>query len=138
RAAQGARGDIAAQAATQRSRGAASGRRTIPLMPELNLVQAVNQGLAQAMETDDRVIVFGEDVGLNGGVFRATEGLFKKFGPERVIDTPLAELGIVGAAVGMAIYGLRPVCEIQFDGFLPTVMDQVMCHIGRIRNRHRG
>lgn len=107
-------------------------------MAELNLVQAINQGLAQAMATDDRVVVFGEDVGLNGGVFRATEGLFKKFGPDRVIDTPLAELGIVGAAVGMAVNGLRPVCEIQFDGFLPSVMDQVICHIGRIRNRHRG
>ena len=107
-------------------------------MPELNLVQAINQGLAQAMEADDKVIVFGEDVGRNGGVFRATEGLQKRFGENRVIDTPLAELGIVGAAIGMAMYGLRPVCEIQFEGFLPAVMDQVICHMGRIRNRMRG
>lgn len=107
-------------------------------MSELNLVQAVNQGMAQAMEADDRVIVFGEDVGKNGGVFRATEGLQKRFGENRVIDTPLAELGIVGTAVGMAVYGLRPVCEIQFEGFLPSVLDQVICHIGRIRNRSRG
>ena len=107
-------------------------------MPELNLVQAINQGLVQAMEADDRVVVFGEDVGRNGGVFRATEGLQKRFGESRVMDTPLAELGIVGAAVGMAMYGLKPVCEIQFDGFLPAVMDQVICHMGRIRNRTRG
>ncbi|MBI2070289.1 MAG: alpha-ketoacid dehydrogenase subunit beta [Elusimicrobia bacterium] len=107
-------------------------------MAELNLVQAINQGLAQAMEADDKVVLLGEDVGLNGGVFRVTEGLQKRFGPERVLDTPLAELGIVGASVGMAVYGLRPVCEIQFEGFLPAVMDQVICHMGRLRNRSRG
>ncbi|MBI4425787.1 MAG: alpha-ketoacid dehydrogenase subunit beta, partial [Elusimicrobia bacterium] len=107
-------------------------------MPELNLVQAVNQGLRQAMEADERVLVLGEDVGLNGGVFRVTEGLQKQFGPERVVDTPLAELGIVGASVGLAVAGMRPICEIQFDGFLPAVMDQVICHIGRIRNRTQG
>lgn len=107
-------------------------------MPQLNLVQAVNQALRQAMEADHRVVVLGEDVGLNGGVFRATEGLQKRFGPERVIDTPLAELGIVGASIGLAVYGMRPVCEIQFDGFLPAVLDQVICHMGRLRNRSRG
>lgn len=107
-------------------------------MPELTLVGAINQGLAQAMEADDRVVLLGEDVGLNGGVFRVTEGLQKRFGEMRVLDTPLAELGIVGASVGMAIYGLRPVCEIQFEGFLPAVMDQVICHMGRLRNRTRG
>ncbi len=105
---------------------------------EINLVTAINQGLRQAMEADDRVLLLGEDVGLNGGVFRVTEGLQKQFGADRVIDTPLAELGIVGASVGLAIYGLRPVCEIQFDGFLPAVLDQVICHIGRLRNRSRG
>ncbi len=107
-------------------------------MRELNLVQAVNEGLAQAMEADPRVLVLGEDVGVNGGVFRATEGLFKRYGGARVIDTPLAELGIMGASIGLAINGLRPVCEIQFDGFLPSVLDQVVCHLGRLRNRTRG
>lgn len=107
-------------------------------MPEINLVQAINQGLKQAMEADKRVVVLGEDVGKNGGVFRVTEGLQQKFGEDRVIDTPLAELGIVGTSVGLAVYGMRPVCEIQFDGFLPAVLDQVICHIGRIRNRSRG
>jgi pyruvate dehydrogenase E1 component beta subunit len=105
---------------------------------ELNLVGAVNEALAQAMEEDPRVIILGEDVGINGGVFRATEGLFKRFGEERVIDTPLAELGIVGASIGLALNGMRPVCEIQFDGFLPSVLDQVICHLGRLRNRTRG
>lgn len=105
---------------------------------ELNLVQAINQGLDQAMEADDKVVLLGEDVGANGGVFRVTEGLQKKFGPDRVADTPLAELGIVGVSVGLAVYGLRPVCEIQFDGFLPSVLDQVICHMGRLRNRSRG
>ena len=114
---------------------AANGDKT---MNQLTLVQAINQGLRQAMEADDRVVVFGEDVGLNGGVFRVTEGLQKQFGGERVMDTPLAELGIVGAAVGMAAYGLRPVCEIQFDGFLPPTMDQVICHFGRLRQRSNG
>lgn len=107
-------------------------------MPELNLVQAVNQALKQAMEADDRVLVLGEDVGLNGGVFRATEGLYKQFGADRVVDTPLAELGIAGTSVGLAVYGMKPVCEIQFDGFLPSILDQVICHMGRLRNRTRG
>ena len=90
------------------------------------------------MEEDERVMLLGEDVGLNGGVFRATDGLYKAFGAERVVDTPLAELGIVGASVGLAVNGLRPVCEIQFDGFLPAAMDQILCHMGRMRNRTRG
>ncbi|MBI4385883.1 MAG: alpha-ketoacid dehydrogenase subunit beta [Elusimicrobia bacterium] len=102
------------------------------------MVQAINQALHQAMAEDERVVVLGEDVGLNGGVFRVTEGLQKRFGEWRVLDTPLAELGIVGASVGMATAGLRPVCEIQFEGFLPAVMDQVICHMGRLRNRTRG
>lgn len=107
-------------------------------MPIKNLLQAINEGLALAMEADDSVVVLGEDVGLNGGVFRVTEGLQKRFGPERVVDTPLAELGIVGTSVGLAVAGMRPVCEIQFDGFLPSVMDQVICHMGRLRNRSQG
>ncbi|MBI5201830.1 MAG: alpha-ketoacid dehydrogenase subunit beta [Elusimicrobia bacterium] len=107
-------------------------------MSEINLVQAINQGLRQAMEADERVMVLGEDVGLNGGVFRVTEGLQKLFGADRVVDTPLAELGIVGSAVGLAVGGMRPIAEIQFDGFLPSIMDQVICHMGRIRNRSQG
>ncbi|MDE1976214.1 MAG: alpha-ketoacid dehydrogenase subunit beta [Elusimicrobia bacterium] len=107
-------------------------------MPELNLVQAINQGLHQAMAEDERVLVLGEDVGLNGGVFRATEGLQQKFGADRVVDTPLAEIGILGSSIGLAIDGFRPVCEIQFDGFLPSGMDQILCHMGRMRNRTRG
>ena len=105
---------------------------------EMNLVQAINQGLRQAMEADARVMILGEDVGVNGGVFRVTDGLFKQFGENRVIDTPLAELGIMGASIGLAINGMRPVAEIQFDGFLPSVLDQVVCHMGRIRSRTRG
>ncbi|TBR24049.1 alpha-ketoacid dehydrogenase subunit beta [bacterium] len=107
-------------------------------MAQKNLLQGINDGLRQAMEKDPRVVVLGEDVGLNGGVFRVTEGLQKQFGAERVVDTPLAELGIVGCTVGLALAGMRPVCEIQFDGFLPAVMDQVICHFGRMRNRSQG
>jgi pyruvate dehydrogenase E1 component beta subunit len=107
-------------------------------MAEINLVQAINQALKQAMEADERVMVLGEDVGLNGGVFRVTEGLYKQFGADRVVDTPLAELAIMGTSIGLAINGMRPVCEIQFDGFLPSVLDQVICHLGRLRNRSRG
>lgn len=107
-------------------------------MAQKNLLQGINEGFIQAMEKDPTVVVLGEDVGLNGGVFRVTEGLQKRFGAERVVDTPLAELGIVGASVGLALAGMRPVCEIQFDGFLPSVMDQVICHFGRLRNRSQG
>lgn len=104
----------------------------------LNLVQAVNEALDLAMAKDKRVMILGEDVGVNGGVFRATEGLWKKYGDERVVDTPLAEIGIMGSAIGLAISGFRPVAEIQFDGFMPSVFDQVVCHLGRIRSRSRG
>lgn len=106
-------------------------------MTEMNLVQAINLALNQEMEKDDRVLVFGEDVGVNGGVFRVTEGLLKKF-PNRVFDTPLAETCIVGAGIGLAAYGLRPVAEIQFSGFLPGAWDQLISHAARIRNRSRG
>ena len=105
---------------------------------ELNLVQAVNEALDQAMAADERVMILGEDVGRNGGVFRATEGLWKKYGEARVVDTPLAEIGIMGGAIGLALNGLRPVAEIQFDGFMPSVFDQVVCHLGRLRSRSRG
>ena len=107
-------------------------------MAQLTLVQAVNDALRTEMRRDERVVVLGEDVGLEGGVFRATEGLQQEFGPERAIDTPLAEAGIVGTAIGMAIYGLRPVAEIQFDGFMPPAYDHIICHAARIRWRSRG
>ncbi len=107
-------------------------------MPPLNIVQAVNDALRTEMRRDDRVVVLGEDVGVDGGVFRATEGLLEEFGPDRVIDTPLAESGIVGTAIGMAVYGLRPVAEIQFDGFMPPAFDQIVSHAARIRWRSRG
>ncbi len=104
----------------------------------LNLVQAVNEALDIALDRDERVMILGEDVGRNGGVFRATEGLWKKYGDDRVVDTPLAEIGIMGSAIGLAIAGMRPIAEIQFDGFMPAVFDQAVCHLGRIRSRSRG
>lgn len=107
-------------------------------MPKLNMVEAINLALREEMEKDDRIIILGEDVGREGGVFRVTDGLQAKFGDKRVVDTPLAETGIVGTAMGMALYGLRPVAEIQFDGFLYPCLDQITNHIGRIRNRSRG
>jgi pyruvate dehydrogenase E1 component beta subunit len=107
-------------------------------MANLTLVQAINLALIQEMEKDDRVIVLGEDVGLNGGVFRVTEGLHKRFGPDRVVDTPLAESGIIGTAVGLAMAGLRPIPEIQFEGFLAPAYDQICTHAARMRARTRG
>ncbi len=104
----------------------------------LTLVQAVRDGLHTEMQRDEDVIVLGEDVGKNGGVFRATEGLHDEFGDERVIDTPLAESGIVGTAVGMAAYGLKPVPEIQFSGFMYPAFDQIVSHAARLRTRSRG
>ena len=107
-------------------------------MTVANIVQAVGMGLRQELKLDKNVVVIGEDVGLNGGVFRATDGLQKEFGPNRVIDTPLAELGIVGAAIGMAVNGLKPVAEIQFSGFIYGPFDQLLSHAARIRGRSRG
>ncbi len=107
-------------------------------MARLNMVQAINGALMEEMEADEQVVVLGEDVAVNGGVFRVTDGLFEKFGADRVIDTPLAEAGIVGTALGMAVYGLKPVAEIQFMGFLPPSLEQIICHVSRIRNRSRG
>ncbi|WP_254536760.1 alpha-ketoacid dehydrogenase subunit beta [Halomarina litorea] len=104
----------------------------------LTLVQAVRDGLHGEMERDEDVIVMGEDVGKNGGVFRATEGLWDDFGDDRVIDTPLAESGIVGTAIGMAAYGLKPVPEMQFSGFMYPAFDQIVSHAARLRNRSRG
>ncbi len=107
-------------------------------MANLTLVQAINLALVQEMEKDDRVIILGEDVGPNGGVFRVTEGLHKRFGAHRVVDSPLAESGIIGTSIGLAMNGLRPIPEIQFDGFLGPAYDQICSHAARMRTRTRG
>jgi pyruvate dehydrogenase E1 component beta subunit len=106
-------------------------------MALLNMVQAINLALRQEIERDKDVVLLGEDVGKDGGVFRVTEGLMEKF-PDRVIDTPLAESSIVGAAIGMAVYGLKPVAEIQFMGFIYASIEQLYSHASRIRSRSRG
>lgn len=102
------------------------------------MIQAINQALGIAMERDERVMVLGEDVGKNGGVFRATEGLWERFGDHRVVDTPLAESAIIGSSVGLAIGGMRPVAEIQFFGFIFEAMDQIGTQASRIRFRSQG
>ena len=107
-------------------------------MAKLNMVEAINLALREEMESDSRVVVLGEDVGKEGGVFRVTDGLQERYGADRVVDTPLAESGIVGTAFGLAIYGLLPIAEIQFEGFLYPCLDQINNHISRIRNRSRG
>jgi pyruvate dehydrogenase E1 component beta subunit len=107
-------------------------------MPQLTLVQAINSALDQEMARDPRVVCLGEDVGLNGGVFRVTEGLQKKYGADRVIDTPLSESGIMGSSIGLAMGGMRPIPEIQFEGFMGPAYDQLVNHAARFRNRTRG
>ncbi|MBI4528586.1 MAG: alpha-ketoacid dehydrogenase subunit beta [Deltaproteobacteria bacterium] len=107
-------------------------------MAKLTIVEAINLALRQEMEKDPSVLVLGEDVGRNGGVFRVTQGLFEDFGDSRVIDTPLAESAIIGVATGMALYGLRPVAEIQFEGFAYAAMEQLVSQASRIRTRSRG
>ena len=107
-------------------------------MAEITLVRAVNMALARAMEEDDGVVVLGEDVAVNGGVFRATQGLLERFGPDRVLDTPLAETVIAGMSIGMAAEGMRPVAEFQFMGFIYPAIDQLVNHASRLRNRTRG
>ncbi len=107
-------------------------------MTEMTLLQAVNDALRTEMGRDDRVLVFGEDVGFNGGVFRATEGLQKEFGEERCFDTPLSECGIIGTAIGMSIYGLRPVPEIQFMDFIYPAFDQIVSEAAKMRYRSGG
>lgn len=107
-------------------------------MPEMNIIQAVNDALRTEMRRDPRVVVLGEDVGRFGGVFRATTGLHEEFGPERCIDTPLAESGIVGTAIGMALYGLRPVPEIQFADFIYPAYDQIVNELAKMRYRSGG
>jgi pyruvate dehydrogenase E1 component beta subunit len=107
-------------------------------MPEINLVQAVNLALTRAMAEDPSVLVLGEDVAAEGGVFRATEGLLARFGADRVLDTPLAENAIAGMSVGLAAQGFRPVAEIQFTGFIYPTIDQLVSHASRLRTRTRG
>jgi pyruvate dehydrogenase E1 component beta subunit len=107
-------------------------------MARMTMVQALNLALRQEMEKDDRVILLGEDVGLDGGVFRVTDGLIQRFGEHRVVDTPLAESAIAGMAIGMALYGLRPVCEIQFSGFAYHSFHQLENHAARLRRRTQG
>lgn len=107
-------------------------------MARMTMVQALNYALDEEMARDDSVVLLGEDVGLDGGVFRVTDGLIEKYGEERVIDTPLAESMIVGTAVGMAVYGLRPVCEIQFSGFSYLSFQQLESHAARLRWRSQG
>ena len=107
-------------------------------MAKMTMVQALNLALRQEMEKDDSVIVLGEDVGLDGGVFRVTDGLIDQFGEQRVLDTPLAESAIAGMSVGMAAYGLKPVCEIQFSGFSYQSFHQIENHAARLRWRSRG
>src|SRR6476646_11915101 len=107
-------------------------------MPQITLIEGVTQALAYEMKRDPSVVVLGEDVGVNGGVFRATVGLQQRFGADRVIDTPLSELLISGLCVGMAAQGLRPVGEIQFMGFIYPCIDQLVNHASRLRNRTQG
>jgi 2-oxoisovalerate dehydrogenase E1 component beta subunit len=107
-------------------------------MAEATMVGAISMALARALENDQRVVVFGEDVAKNGGVFRATEGLLDRFGPNRVMDTPLAETVIAGMSIGLAAQGFRPVAEFQFMGFMYPALDQVINHASRLRNRTRG
>jgi len=107
-------------------------------MTTLTLSKAINEGLRKALEDDPKVVVMGEDVGKLGGVFRVTDGLQKDFGESRVVDTPLAESGIVGTAIGLALRGYRPVCEIQFDGFVFPAFDQIVSQLAKMRMRSQG
>jgi pyruvate dehydrogenase E1 component beta subunit len=104
----------------------------------ITMAQALNTALHDAMEADDKVVMFGEDVGTLGGVFRITDKLQERFGDKRCFDTPLAESGIVGSAVGMALYGYRPIVEMQFDGFTYPAFEQIVSHVAKMRNRSRG
>ena len=107
-------------------------------MTLLNNIGALNEALDQEMERDPRIVVYGEDAGFEGGVFRATKGLQKKYGKKRCFDTPLGEAGIVGSALGMAVYGLKPVVEIQFSGFVFPAFNEIVAHVARYRNRSHG
>ena len=104
----------------------------------MTMAKALNAGLRRALEADSKVLLAGEDIGKLGGVFRITEHLQRDFGPERVIDSPLAESGIVGTALGLALRGYRPVVEIQFDGFVYPAFDQIVCQVAKLHNRSAG
>lgn len=104
---------------------------------QMTMIQAINDGMKLMLEEDDRIIILGEDIGKNGGVFRATEGLQEVFGEDRVVDTPLSEAGIIGTSIGLAVNGFRPVAEIQFLGFIYPAYEQIMTHVSRIRMRSR-
>ncbi|MCA9665929.1 MAG: alpha-ketoacid dehydrogenase subunit beta [Myxococcales bacterium] len=118
--------------------GSSAAPRAVAEEKRLNMVQALNEALADEMARDETVLVMGEDVGPDGGVFRVTEGLIERFGNKRVLDTPLAESGIVGSAIGLCVGGFRPVCEIQFMGFIYPCLNQLCSHAARLRNRSRG
>ena len=107
-------------------------------MARMNMVQALNSAMDVMLGRDPRVVILGEDVGYFGGVFRVTDGLQKDFGEARVIDTPLAESGIIGTAIGLALRGYRPICEIQFDGFVYPATDQIVSQLAKMRYRSRG
>ena len=107
-------------------------------MTQLTMAKSINEGLRRAMADDPKVLVMGEDIGKLGGVFRVTDGLLDQFGAQRVIDTPLAESGIMGTAVGLAFRGFRPVVEIQFDGFVYPAFDQIVCQVAKLHYRTRG
>ena len=107
-------------------------------MSKITIGKAINAGLRRAMERDPKIVVMGEDIGKLGGVFRVTENLQKDFGEDRIIDTPLAESGIVGTAIGMALRGYRPIVEIQFDGFVYPAFSQITCQLAKMRARSLG
>ena len=107
-------------------------------MAKLTMVEAINLALKQEMARDPRILILGEDVGKDGGVFRVTQGLLDQFGDKRIVDTPLSESAIIGASIGLAVYGLRPIAEIQFEGFSFACMEQLVSHASRLRNRTRG
>lgn len=107
-------------------------------MTELTMANALNAAIRSAMTEDDHVLLLGEDIGVNGGVFRVTNGLAAEFGDARVIDTPVAESGILGTAIGLALRGYRPICEIQFDGFVYPAFDQIVAHLAKMRARSAG
>jgi pyruvate dehydrogenase E1 component beta subunit len=114
------------------------GTQTPSTVQTLPMAKAINAGLRKAMQDDDRVLMMGEDIGTLGGVFRVTEGLKSEFGKQRVMDTPLGESGIVGTAIGLAMAGFRPVCEIQFDGFIYPAFNQITSQLAKLTNRHQG
>ncbi len=128
--------NIAASKATTAAAKAGADATAAPVA--ITLIEAITQALAHALRNDDSVVVLGEDVGVNGGVFRATAGLQAQFGPQRVLDTPLDETTIAGLTVGMAAMGMKPVAEAQFDGFMYPMVDHIICHAARFRYRTRG